>query len=94
MTGPKPPDHRLLSSLAMIEELDTVVLTRAIESHDLEAGDVGTVVHIYDRGTAFEVEFVTAEGLTVALLTLRANQIRSIGNSEILHVRELTATHP
>jgi hypothetical protein len=78
----------------MIDELDTVVLTRAIESHDLETGDVGTVVHVYDRGAAFEVEFVTAEGRMVALLTLRANQIRPIGDGEILHVRELTATQP
>lgn len=78
----------------MVQELDTVVLTHGIEAHGLEPGDVGTVVHVYAGEAAFEVEFVTAEGTTVALLTLSADEIRPIGNREILHVREMTAAHP
>ena len=74
----------------MIHELDTVVLTHNIEEHNLIQGDIGVVVHCYGDGTAFEVEFVTAEGRTVALLTLTKVDIRTIGRKEILHVRELT----
>ena len=75
----------------MIRELDTVVLTRDMEAHGLKQGDVGAVVHCYSDGTAFEVEFVTAEGETVALLTLTQQDIRPISGREILHVRELAS---
>lgn len=74
----------------MIKELDTVVLTRDVEEHGLERGDVGAVVHRYTEGDAFEVEFVTAEGGTVALLTLNAADIRPVGKNDLLHVRELS----
>lgn len=39
----------------MIKELDTVVLTRDVEQHGLERGDLGAVVHRYTEGEAFEV---------------------------------------
>ena len=52
-------------------------------------GDVGTVVHIYSNEKAYEVEFVTAEGETIAMLTHEENDIRSKKNKEILHVRSL-----
>jgi len=74
----------------MIRELETVVLTHDIEEHGLKRGDIGAVVHCYSNGAAFEVEFVTAEGKTVALLTLTSADIRPLGGKEILHVRELT----
>lgn len=73
----------------MINELDIVALTHDVVDYRLKAGDVGTVVHCYDDGDGFEVEFVTAEGKTVALLTLTATDIRPINRAEILHVREV-----
>ena len=73
----------------MIHELDTVVLTRDVDEHGLKRGDVGAVVHCYEDGAAFEVEFVTAEGRTVAVLTLNEQDIRPLGERDILHVREL-----
>jgi len=72
----------------MIEELDTVVLSHDIEEHGLKA-DVGAVVHRYTNAPAYEVEFVTAEGKTIALSTLTAEDVRPIASQEILHVREL-----
>jgi len=75
----------------MIRELDTVVLTHDIPEHGLKKGDVGAVVHSYADGAAWEVEFVAAEGTTVAVLTLSAIDIRLMGNREILHVRELAS---
>jgi hypothetical protein len=73
----------------MIRELETVVLLHDVPRHELKSGDVGAVVHLYDGGKAFEVEFVTAEGRTVAVLTLTESDVRSVRGSEILHVREL-----
>jgi hypothetical protein len=73
----------------MIRELDTVVLTHDHPEYSLKEGDIGAVVHAYADGEAFEVEFVTAEGKTVAVLTLTRAEIRPMSSREILHVREL-----
>jgi hypothetical protein len=72
----------------MIRELDTVVLKHDNEEYGLKTGDVGAVVHSYSNRAAYEVEFVTAEGKTVALLTLAQTDIRPMNSGEILHVRE------
>ena len=75
----------------MIRELDTVVLAHDVAEYNLAKGDIGAVVHCYRDNAAFEVEFVTAEGKTVALLTLTLEDIRPMHNREILHVREFVA---
>jgi len=71
----------------MIRELDMVVLTHDLHENGLERGDIGAVVHAYGAGSAFEVEFVTAEGKTVALLTLTPDEVRPMNSREILHAR-------
>lgn len=76
----------------MIRELDTVVLTHHIPECELQQDDVGVVVHCHEEGAGFEVEFVTAEGQTIAVLTLSSTDIRPIKGREILHVRELVKT--
>jgi hypothetical protein len=73
----------------MFQELDMVVLKHDVAEHRLQKGDIGTVVHLYSSGKACEVEFVNAQGDTVALLTLEAKDIRPLQGREILHVREL-----
>jgi hypothetical protein len=73
----------------MIKELDTVVLSHDIEEHALKQGDIGAIVHAYGGDAAFEVEFVTGEGETIAVLTLTAKDIRPMSEREILHAREL-----
>lgn len=75
----------------MFEELDTVILTHNIEKHGLEEGDMGTIVHVYKEERAFEVEFTTAEGKTVALLTLKNSDIRPISRGEMLHARPVAS---
>ena len=75
----------------MIHELDTVVLARDIHEHGLRQNDVGAIVHCYKNNKAFEVEFVTGEGETIAVLTLTEADIRPVSRREILHVRELLA---
>ena len=69
-----------------IQELDTVVLTRDVPEHGLLAGDVGAVVHVH-TATAFEVEFVTGDGQTVALLTLTDQDVRPRTGRDLLRVR-------
>ncbi len=73
----------------MIHEHDRVVLTTLLADESLEAGDIGTVVHVYPRHEAYEVEFITLTGKTAAVVTVTADQIRPVGNSEIPHAREL-----
>ena len=74
----------------MIRELDTVVLTHDIQEYHLKQGDIGAVAHCYRDREAFEIEFVTAEGKTVALLTLTRADIRPMNSREMLHVREFS----
>jgi hypothetical protein len=74
-----------------IKEHDCVVLTRNLPEESLEAGDVGTVVHIRKNGMAYEVEFVTLAGRTVAVATVQASGLRSAGNRDLSHVREMQA---
>lgn len=75
----------------MIKEHDRVVLTKAVAEERLEAGDVGTVVHLYGDGKAYEVEFVALDGHTVAVATVEASDVRPVTASEIPHARELAA---
>jgi ATP-dependent exoDNAse (exonuclease V) alpha subunit len=74
----------------MIAELQTVALTRDDPEHGLVAGDIGTVVHVYPNQDAAEVEFVRADGLTVAVLTLRAAEFRPL-KADMLHARRLAS---
>jgi hypothetical protein len=76
----------------MIQEHDRVVLTTDVPTDGLKAGDVGTVVHLYRDGQAYEVEFVTLDGRTAAVVTLESQQIRSVNPREITHARELAST--
>ena len=72
-----------------MRELDTIVLVRDFAEHGLTQGDVGAVVHCYTDGITYEVEFVTGEGTTIAVLTLSQHDIRPMHAQEILHVRTL-----
>jgi hypothetical protein len=73
----------------MIKEHDRIVLKTAIAAENLEAGDVGTVVHVYRDGLAYEVEFTTLNGDTAAVVTVEAVQVRPVHKREITHAREL-----
>ena len=72
-----------------IKEHDCVVLTRDLPDENLKAGDVGAVVHIHKAVAAYEVEFVTFTGRTIAVATVEASQLRPVGKRDISHVREL-----
>jgi hypothetical protein len=73
----------------MIDEHDRVVLTADFPEPGLDTGDVGTVVHIYDEHRAYEVEFVTLHGETVAVITVEDDQLRPVRKQEITQARSL-----
>jgi len=60
------------------------VLTADLPEENLRAGDIGAVIHIHNGGEGYEVEFITLDGETVAIASLRPGQLRPIA-----HVRTL-----
>ena len=70
-------------------ELDTVALSRDLPEHTLQRGDLGAVVHVLgpDR---YEVEFVRASGVTEALVALSGDDLRAVGDADLLSVRPAT----
>ena len=76
----------------MIREHDCIVLTQDLPSESLKAGDVGAVVHIHTNAAAYEVEFMTLTGQTLAATTVLPTQLRPVSARDVSHVRELAAT--
>ena len=75
----------------MLEEHDRVVLTDDVADPALKAGDVGAIVHVHRDGEAFEVEFLTLDGDTVALATVSSSQVRPVTGADITHARDFRA---
>ena len=71
----------------MIAELDEIILNCDLPEHELARGDLGTVVLVHNQGEGYEVEFMTLDGETVAVVTLNSSQVRPVGHGEIAHVR-------
>ena len=69
--------------------LDTVVLNRDLPTHGLRQGDLGAVVQVYESD-GLEVELVTASGRTEALVTLEVNDVRAVGDSDLVSVRRFS----
>ncbi len=74
-----------------LKEHDCVVLTANLPEEGLLAGDVGTIVHIHKDGVAYEVEFITLTGTTIAVATVETSQLRPVRRQDLNHVRELVA---
>ena len=73
----------------MLKEHDLAILTADVPTDALKTGDVGTVVHIYGDGQAYEVEFVALDGHTTAVVTLENTQVRAITSRDMTHTREI-----
>jgi hypothetical protein len=71
----------------MIQKLDSVVLTTDLPEYSLKRGDMGTVVLTHRDGQGYEVEFMTLDGETLAVVSLLASQVRPIGRREVAHAR-------
>lgn len=72
-----------------MKELGTIVLTSDLPKFGLRAGDLGTVVLVHKHGR-YEVEFITLDGETVAVISLTPEQVRPVGHREIAHARLVT----
>ncbi len=72
----------------MYRLLDTVALTRNIPAAGLCRGDLGAIVEVH-APDAYEVEFVAASGRTQALLTLHTEDLRQVGDKDLIAVRSL-----
>jgi len=70
----------------MMKELESAVLTVDLPEHGLSAGDLGTIVLVHGN-EGYEVEFVTLEGETLAVVSLSAAQLRRVEPREIAHAR-------
>ena len=75
-----------------MKELDSVVLKHDLPEYGLEQGDIGTIVLVHQGGKGYEIEFVTLDGETVAVVTLSASQIRQAVPREIAHTRSLVSS--
>lgn len=75
----------------MYKVLDTVALTHDVPTAGLRRGDLGAVVEVLATG-AIEVEFVAASGRTQALLTLQPEDVRRVGDQDLISVRSLEGT--
>lgn len=76
----------------LMTEHERIVLAKDLPEHGLRAGDVGTVVHVYGDGRAFEVEFVALSGKALAVVTVPSDQTRAVREDEIAHVRAMATT--
>lgn len=72
----------------MFNVLDTVALTHDFPHAGLRRGDLGAIVEVL-ASDAMEVEFVAASGRTQALLTLGIEDVRHIGDGDLIAVRSL-----
>ncbi len=66
--------------------LDSVVLKHDHDEYGLRTGDLGAVVEVYEPD-GLEVEFVSASGRTEALVTLSKDDVRSVGDHDLIAVR-------
>jgi glutaminase len=75
----------------ILKELDLATLRQDLPAYGLIAGDIGTVVQVYANGAAYEVEFLTTDGRTLAVETLQADQVDPVTGRRVLHARKLAA---
>lgn len=73
----------------MIREHERAILTDDLPEVGLKAGDVGTIVHVYGDGRAYEIEFFTLDGHTLDVVTVEASQVRQVSRREVMHARPL-----
>ena len=73
----------------MIKEHDQVVLTGDLPRYQLTAGDLGVIVMIHGDHAGYELEFFTADGQTLDVVTVEAAQVRSVDRHAILHAQQI-----
>jgi hypothetical protein len=72
----------------MLKDLQLVALTRDLPDAGLRRGAVGTIVHVYPAGAAYEVEFDRIAGASVPIVTLEPGDIRPATEREVGRLRQ------
>lgn len=76
-----------------LELFQRVVLTQDLPGEGLRAGDVGVIVEHYpakaDVPEGYELEFFSAGGQTVAVVSVPATAVRKAQTDEVLSARTL-----
>ncbi|MCI0712657.1 MAG: DUF4926 domain-containing protein [Chloroflexi bacterium] len=75
----------------MIKEHERVALTEDLPEYQLQAGDIGVVVMIHGDHEGYELEIFSADGHTLDVVTVEADQVRPVSRRDVLHVRERSA---
>lgn len=75
----------------MIKEYERVALIVDLPKYQLKVGDIGVVVMIHGQHEGYELEIFSADGHTLDVVTVEANQVRPVNRRDVLHVRELSA---
>ncbi len=72
----------------MIKLLDVVALTEDLPKYKLRRGEIGAVVEVHPTG-GYEVEFVSQDGYTYALITAKKEQLIVLRQKPLHTSREL-----
>jgi hypothetical protein len=72
----------------MIKEHDRIALTEDLPEFGLKRGDIATVVMVHAI-PGYELEFVTLDGDTLAVISVYPHQVRPLGKREIAQARNL-----
>lgn len=76
----------------MFQEYEQIVLTADVigdEGEELKPGDVGVITYIHPNDEAFVVEFVSLDGETAVIATVRSSQARAVTSFDMAHARTL-----
>ena len=73
----------------MIKEYERVVLTKDLPQYHLTAGDMGVVVMIHGDHEGYELEIFSADGHTLDVVTVEADQVRPVSRRDVMHVRAM-----
>jgi hypothetical protein len=73
-------------TLASLKDLDLAALRQDLPAYGLVADDIGTVVQVYADREAFEAEFVTTGGRTLAVQTFSVQQVARVPSGHVLHI--------
>jgi len=71
----------------MPKEFERVYMIEDLPDTPYIKGDVGVIAHVYESAEGFEVEFFAADGSTLSVETVSADQVRSCsGIKSVLHI--------
>ncbi|MGE0636513.1 MAG: DUF4926 domain-containing protein [Bacteroidia bacterium] len=71
----------------MLKEFERVFITEDLPGTPYVKGDVGVIAHVYENGKGYEIEFFAADGTTLSVETVSANQVKSCaGIKTVLHL--------